>query len=165
MALGILAMLVAVGASLYYVALYFNPTAFVGTTWLRVLLTAGLGLAAVLGIERLVARFVASHANARWGGLVLSAYRFAAYAALAFAVLIAANVNSLALLAGGTFGGLVLGLASQTALSNVISGIVLLGTLPMQPGDRVTLVTWQYGFDVPAYPPKFYSNDFLMPGY
>ncbi len=164
-AVGILTALVAAGASLYYVVLYFNPTAFVGTIWLRVLFTAGFGLLAVLGIERLIARYVVSRAGARWGGVVLSGYRFAAYAALAFAVLIAANVNSLALLAGGTFGGLVLGLASQTALSNVISGLVLLGTLPMRPGERVTLVTWQYGFDIPAYPPKFYSNDMLMPGY
>jgi small-conductance mechanosensitive channel len=164
-AVGILAALVAAGALLYYVVGHFNPAGIGGTVWLRVLLTAGFGLVAVLGIERLVAGRVVQRAGVRWGGLVLSAYRFAAYAILAFAVLIAANVNSLALLAGGTFGGLVLGLASQTALSNIVSGVVLLGTRPMQPGDRVTLVTWQYAFDVPTYPPKFYSNDLLMPGY
>ena len=36
---------------------------------------------------------------------------------------------------------------------------------PYEVDDRVTFFTWQYGLIAPAYPPKFYSNDFLIPGY
>ncbi len=164
-AIGILAAVVAAAAGVYYVVDSVYPSVFAGTLWIRVLLTAVFGLIAVLGIERLLTRLISSRSAPRWGGVIISAYRFAAYAALAFAILLSANVNSIGLLAGGTFAGLVLGLASQTALSNIISGVVLLSAHPMQPGDRVTIVTWQFGVDIPAYPPKFYSQDFLFPGY
>ena len=164
-AVGILATVVAAGVALYYVAASLYPSIFVGTVWFNVLLTFGFGLLAILGIERLVKHLIGSRPGHRWSGVILSAFRFIAYAALAFAVLVSANVNSIALLTGGTFAGLVLGLAGSTALSNVISGIVILSTLPMRPGDRVTISTWQYGLSIPAYPPKFYSQDFLVPGY
>ncbi len=70
-----------------------------------------------------------------------------------------------AALAAGGFAGLVLGLASQDVLSNIFGGIAIVGSRPFKVGDRVTVSTWQYGLDAPAYPPKFYSNDFLIPGY
>ncbi|AAT43098.1 mechanosensitive ion channel family protein [Picrophilus oshimae] len=70
-----------------------------------------------------------------------------------------------AALAAGGFAGLVLGLASQDVLSNIFGGIAVVGSRPFRVGDRITVSTWQYGLDAPAYPPKFYSNDFLIPGY
>ncbi|KPV45867.1 MULTISPECIES: mechanosensitive ion channel family protein [Acidiplasma] len=70
-----------------------------------------------------------------------------------------------AALAAGGFAGLVLGLASQDVLSNIFGGIAVVASHPFRVGDRVTVSTWQYGLDAPAYPPKFYSNDFLIPGY
>ncbi|SMD30594.1 mechanosensitive ion channel family protein [Picrophilus oshimae] len=70
-----------------------------------------------------------------------------------------------AALAAGGFAGLVLGLASQDVLSNIFGGIAVVGSRPFKVGDRITVSTWQYGLDAPAYPPKFYSNDFLIPGY
>ncbi len=70
-----------------------------------------------------------------------------------------------AALAAGGFSGLVLGLASQNVLSNVFGGIMLLVTRPFRVNDRITVSTWQYGLNAPAYPPKFWSNDFIIPGY
>lgn len=70
-----------------------------------------------------------------------------------------------AALAAGGFAGLVLGLASQTVLSNIFGGIMLLFSRPYKVGDRITISTWQYGLIAPTYPPKFFSNDFLIPGY
>jgi small conductance mechanosensitive channel len=81
------------------------------------------------------------------------------------AALYVAGVNGYALLAGGTFAGLVLGLAGQTVLSNVLAGILLILARPFEPGDRITLISSDYGLLMPSYPPKFYSNDFLAPGY
>jgi small-conductance mechanosensitive channel len=68
-------------------------------------------------------------------------------------------------LAAGGFTGLVLGLASQFVLSNIIGGITIIVTKPYRVGDRITFTTWQYGLLAPAYPPKFFSQDFLVPGY
>ncbi len=70
-----------------------------------------------------------------------------------------------AALAAGGFSGLVLGLASQNVLSNIFGGIMILITRPFKVSDRITISTWQYGLDAPAYPPKFWSNDFIIPGY
>lgn len=68
-------------------------------------------------------------------------------------------------LAAGGFTGLVLGLASQTVLSNIFGGMAILASKPFKIGDRVTISTWQYGLAIPSYPPKFWSNDFIIPGY
>jgi small-conductance mechanosensitive channel len=68
-------------------------------------------------------------------------------------------------LAAGGFTGLVLGLASQFVLSNIIGGVTIIVTKPYRVGDRITFTTWQYGLLAPAYPPKFFSQDFLVPGY
>ncbi|MGC9071352.1 MAG: mechanosensitive ion channel family protein [Acidilobus sp.] len=68
-------------------------------------------------------------------------------------------------LAAGGFAGLVVGLASQYVLSNILSGVMLIVTRPYKVGDRITFTSWQYGLLAPAYPPKFFSQDFLIPGY
>lgn len=70
-----------------------------------------------------------------------------------------------AALAAGGFSGLILGLASQNVLSNIFGGIMIIVTRPFKVDDRITVSTWQYGLDAPAYPPKFWSNDFIIPGY
>jgi Small-conductance mechanosensitive channel len=68
-------------------------------------------------------------------------------------------------LAVGGFAGLVIGLAAQTVLSNVIAGLMLIISRPYKIGDRVTVSTWQYGMVFPIYPPKYYSHNYLIPGY
>lgn len=75
------------------------------------------------------------------------------------------HVSIGAALAAGGFAGLVLGLASQTVLSNIFGGLMILFSRPYKVGDRITVLTWQYGLLAPAYPPKFFSNDFLIPGH
>ncbi|QGA53142.1 mechanosensitive ion channel [Sulfolobus sp. E5-1-F] len=70
-----------------------------------------------------------------------------------------------AALAAGGFAGLVVGLAAQTVLGNIFGGIMVVISRPYKVGDRVTISTWQYGLIAPTYPPKFFSNDFLIPGY
>jgi small-conductance mechanosensitive channel len=80
-----------------------------------------------------------------------------------FFILIRVSIG--AALAAGGFAGLVLGLASQTVLSNIFGGIMLLFSRPYKVGDRITVSTSQYGLIAPTYPPKFFSNDFLIPGY
>ncbi len=75
------------------------------------------------------------------------------------------KIDITAALAAGGFAGLVLGLASQDVLGNIFGGIAIVASHPFKIGDRVTLSTWQYGLAAPAYPPKFYSEDFIIPGY
>jgi small conductance mechanosensitive channel len=133
--------------------------------YVRVGITLAVGAAAIISIQKIITPVLNRHVGMRRASLTLSFYQLASYTILALAALLVAGVSSLALLAGGTFAGLVIGLAGQTVLSNVIAGIMLLFVRPIEPGERVTLTTWQYGLMAPGYPPKFYSQDTLIPGY
>jgi len=68
-------------------------------------------------------------------------------------------------LAGGTFAGLVVGLASQQTLGNFFAGLYILLTRFVEPGKEIRLLTPQVPFQpvlFPAY--KHFSADFLLTG-
>lgn len=133
--------------------------------YVRIVLIVGLGLVAVVVVGRIIHAITSRFSGKRHAGLIVDVYRIIAYTVLVLVALYAIGVNGYALLAGGTFAGLVIGLASQTALSNFVAGIVLLMARPFEPGDRLTFSTWQYGLLMPSYPPRFYSDDMLIPGF
>jgi small conductance mechanosensitive channel len=164
-AVALLVGLVVVGFFVYREALIAHLVPVSSALWVRLGITFAVGVAAIVAIERLLVSVLPRHFSMRRASLTISFYRLASYTILALALLLTVGVSSLALLAGGTFAGLVLGLAGQTVLSNVIAGIMLLFVRPLEPGERVTLSTWQYGFIAPGYPPKFFSQDTLIPGF
>ncbi|MCI4343221.1 MAG: mechanosensitive ion channel family protein [Thermoplasmata archaeon] len=133
--------------------------------YVRVGLILTLGVASVLLVGRILQGVSERFSGRRHAGLVGDIYRIIAYPLLAIVALSAVGVNGYALLAGGTFTGLVVGLASQTALANLVAGVVLVLVRPFEPGDRLTLTTSQYSVLMPSYPPKFYSQDLLIPGF
>ncbi len=92
-------------------------------------------------------------------------FSLVAYLVLAFAVLGILHVDLSGLIIGSAFTAIVLGLASQTVLANFFAGLVLVLARPVTAGERITFATWQFGVIAPAYPPKFYSNDFLISGF
>jgi len=71
-------------------------------------------------------------------------------AALAVSKLAGVSVESIFIGAG--FTGIVLGLASQTVLSNVFAGMLLVFADPFRPGDRVGVLAGPYGLLAPSYP-------------
>jgi|GEM_PF-433335 len=153
------------GATLYYLVLRYGllPAGYTG--WAKAGVALAFGLLAVYIVGRIVYGLARKFASHRHAGLITDVYRIIALMALAVVVLFALGVNGYALLAGGTFAGLVIGLASQTALANFVAGAVLLMARPFEPGDRLTLSSAQFGFLLPSYPPKFYSQDLLIPGF
>lgn len=60
----------------------------------------------------------------------------------------------------GTAVGIILGLAAQQTLSNVIAGIVIIITNRYKPGDRVTIINWRYGIIRVMYPHEGMPNGF-----
>jgi small conductance mechanosensitive channel len=153
------------GVGLYYLATVYHviPTSY--SLLVRLGIALALGVGAVVVIQGIVRRLAQRFLGPRRASLAVSFFQLVAYLVLAAVLLLLAGVSSIAVLAGGTFAGLVLGLAAQTVLSNVIAGVMLLFVRPFNPGERVTMATWQYSLIAPAYPPKFYSNDTLVPGY
>lgn len=164
-ALGILVALIAAGVGLFYVVDVFHLVPVSYALIVRVLIALVLGVLAISLVGRVVRKATRRWMSFRRAGLVYSLYQLVSYVVLAFLLFAVAGVNGIALLAGGTFAGLVVGLAGQTVLSNLIAGVMLLFVRPFGPGDRITLTTWQYSLIAPVYPPKFYSNDLLVPGY
>jgi small conductance mechanosensitive channel len=164
-AIGVVLGLIAAGTAAYYLleSLHVVPAAY--TLWVRVAVVAGIGYLVVVLVGRVLLAGAQRWTSAKHAGLIHSGYRLVGYVLLAVAILYAAGINGYALLAGGTFAGLVIGLASQTALANFVSGMVLLVSRPFDPGDRITLVSSQYNFLMPSYPPKFFSQDLLLPGF
>lgn len=150
---------------LYYLAFFAVQLPLSVAVALKVVVAVVLGYFAIGAVASELRKVISKEAGVERGATVGTAFRYFGYILLAFVVLGLAGVSGTALLAGGTFGGLVLGLASQQTLSNVFAGLLILTSRPFLVGDRVTISTWQWGFALPSYPPKFFSDNMLVPGY
>jgi len=135
------------------------------TEALYVVITLILGYYLVAAFSSLFERVVNSLYGPKKASVARTTLKYVGYIILAFAVLKILGVSGVALLAGGTFGGLVIGLAGQQVLSNVLAGLLLLLSRPFEVGDRITVTEWQYGAILPSYPPKYFSDDLLYPGF
>lgn len=164
-AIGFIVLLILVGIGLYYALYVYKIIPISADIGVELAIAAVLGYLVIVFIGREMRRLSAHVLGEKRGNMIFVVYRFLAYIALALVLLSIAGISGTALLAGGTFAGLVLGLAAQTVLSNIIAGIMIVLARPYEVDDRITFLSWQYGLVVPAYPPKFYSNDSLMPGY
>jgi small-conductance mechanosensitive channel len=107
----------------------------------------------------------ANNKNKQVSNTIVFVVRLAGYIIVIAIAFASFKIGLTSIILGGGFVGVVVGLAAQASLSNFFSGIVLLFSKPFNIGDNITLSTWQYGLIAPSYPPKFFSNDFLVPGY
>ncbi len=162
---GVVALFAAIGVLFYYVLVSLSAFPLSLDLLVRVAIVLALGAGVIYVINALLRTVVGRAWGARRAGQTSAIFRMVGYVVLAVALLSVVGVSSLALLAGGTFLGLIVGLAGQQVLSNVFAGVVILVVGPYRIGERVTVSTWQYGLVIPAYPPKFYSQDTLVPGY
>jgi small-conductance mechanosensitive channel len=157
---------IAAAAVLLSFLFYFARDIPFGTLLLTKLAVAVVaGYLAIGIISNQIKRGISRTSGAERGATVATAFRFIGYIILAFVVLGLVGITGTQLLAGGTFTGLVLGLASQQTLSNVFAGLLILTSRPFLVGSRITISTWQWGFALPSYPPKFFSDNLLIPGY
>lgn len=128
-----------------------------------VVLVAGYLLITLL--NRIIVRAVTPRTGKGKAVTIKYLFSLVAYLVLAFTVFGILHVDLSGLLVGSAFTAIVLGLASQTILANFFAGLVLVLARPVEAGERITFATWQFGVVAPAYPPKFFSNDFLISGY
>jgi small-conductance mechanosensitive channel len=163
--IGFVILLVIIGVLIYYALYRYHIIPISSGTLVEAAVAAAAGIIIIYVLGKEIEIVSSRLFGAKRGNMVYVVFRFIAYIILALVLLAIVGVSPTALLAGGTFAGLVFGLAAQTVLSNIISGIMIILARPYEVGDRITFFTWQYGLIVPAYPPKFYSHDTLMPGY
>jgi small conductance mechanosensitive channel len=124
--------------------------------------------AAILGVAYLFGRSVASALEAHEAREVVVSH---AYSLRLFVNLLITSIVILLLFLvfgtdvqsiffGSAFLGIVLGLAAQTVLSNVFSGITLVASSPFRAGDRISLISSSYGALAPSHP-----HETLYPAY
>ncbi len=91
--------------------------------------------------------------------------KYIGYVLVFIAVLTVFGVSSAEALAGGTFAGLVLGLALQPVLENFFSGILIISTGFVSIGDHIRILNSQIPYmpaNLPAY--KFFSREYIEQG-
>ncbi len=87
-------------------------------------------------------------------------FQVIAYTILAIMLLNALHVNVTGILVGAGFLGIVVGLAAQNTVGNLIAGFELIASKPFSVGEKVTISTWQYGLIGPTY-----QHDTIIPGF
>jgi len=135
------------------------------TSVINTVLIATVGIVVVTLVSRLIKSKAGTWVGRTTANSLSFVIQFLGYVIIVIIALTSINVGVTSAVFGGTVLGLVVGLALQTSLSNIFSGIFIILSRPFKIGDRVTILTWQYGLLAPWYPPKFFSNDFLIPGH
>ncbi|MGC8533189.1 MAG: mechanosensitive ion channel family protein [Candidatus Parvarchaeum sp.] len=159
----ILSILVLFSAIAYIVTLIPGiPSTINGIIYIVLILIAGV---LIVNLASEIVESKANIKNRQASNTIVFVTRLAGYIIVIAIALSSFKIGLTSVILGGGFIGVVVGLAAQASLSNFFSGIVLLFSKPFNIGDRITLSTWQYGLIAPSYPPKFFSNDFLVPGY
>ncbi|GGP20974.1 hypothetical protein GCM10007981_11210 [Thermocladium modestius] len=126
----------------------------------RLTLTVAVGAAAFWQTGREVTRMVYA-CDPRKGPVIKFLLQLSIVSAVIIALAVEfAKVTPSAAAFGGTAVGLILGLAVQQSLSSIFAGVMIILSSPFKPGNRVTLVTWQYGVLRATYPHEGMPNGF-----
>lgn len=118
------------------------------------------GIIAIKIIQRSLFKVLGSYISENRAGLLRFLLSFVGYFALALFIFTTLGINISNILLGATFLGVILGIASQALLSNVFAGFIILFGKPFGIGDRITVVTWQYGLLMSTY-----QHEAVKPGY
>ncbi len=157
--------LLAFALATIYVVTYVVP--MVPSSYSRVATAAALAVVLYLVLRMvllLIDRWLSS-VEAGPRATIKQVVALAWFAMIGVAVAAALGVDVSSVILGSAFASVIIGLAAQTVLSNIIAGIALMATRPLEPGQRVTITTWQFSSVFPTYPPKYFSSDYLINGF
>jgi len=131
------------------------------------IISAILGFVATLHVfSALSDELISSHGDTKHTRSLANTIRYVGFFIAAIVFLFWMKIDPQLLLVTGSVGGIVLGFAAQKTIENLFAGIVVLTSKHFEIGDRILIVSsdLQKNFvTFPAY--KFYSHDYLMPGY
>lgn len=110
------------------------------TTYIQAVLLLIFGYMAVASVCALVFSHAIRMADRPTADTIKTITRVAGFAVALSTLSLVFNVNPAAALTMGSFGGLVIGFATQTILSHVIAGTFLLLSRPFKLGDTITVL-------------------------
>ncbi|HUU09856.1 MAG TPA: mechanosensitive ion channel family protein [Phycisphaerae bacterium] len=106
-------------------------------TGIRVVLLVGIGLPVVYGLARLAGRATRNRLSPQTSMLVRKAVLYVGVVLLLITVMYHLGFQVTALLGAAGVAGIAIGFASQTSVSNVISGLFLISEKPFAVGDII----------------------------
>ena len=159
------AFLVALFAIVYIITNVFKIVPVQFTQIVNAMIVAVVVYIIIKIMARFLERFLSKYMDKNKYHTISFLFSVFGYFILALAVMAALGIDVTSIILGSTFVGLVLGLASQTVLSNLFGGMLLILTKPFKVGDYVSILAWQWGLIVPSYPPKYFSKDEIRPSY
>lgn len=101
-----------------------------------------LGLPLVLLASRIISRVLRHRLGEQGGNLLARIVRYAGYVMILVGVLQEFGFNLAAVLGAAGIAGVAIGFASQTSLSNLISGLFIVGERPFEKGDVIEVGTF-----------------------
>ena len=128
--------------------------------WILSLLTLAFGIGITLLISRAIREYVKANGVKQEAGTISTLFSIISYAIVVIIALYLVHVNVTGLLISAGFLGIVLGLAAQSTLGNIFSGVSMIIAKPFEPGDYITVQTWQYN-----KMPSTYPHEEFIPGY
>ncbi len=141
--------------------LYQNPAA-IQTNLINSAAVIVFGVLVIEALGKAIYYYMVKGVNSAEARTLSQLFRVIAYSLLILTVLtILIGVQNISgILVGAGFLGIVVGLAAQSTISNLISGIYLLASKTLEPGDYVNIHTWQYTMQ-----PQTYPHDKFIPGF
>ncbi|MCL4427620.1 MAG: mechanosensitive ion channel family protein [Deltaproteobacteria bacterium] len=127
---------------------------------LEAVFTAIFGIIAIKLFQKSLFKLLGNYISSDKIGLLKFSFSFILYFTLALLIFTTLGIDITNILLGATFVGVILGIASQTLLSNLFAGFVILIGKPFKIGDRITVVTWQWGLLMSTY-----QHEAAKPGY
>lgn len=121
---------------------------------------AVFGIIAIKIIQKSLFKILRGYISEDRAGFVRFLLNFVAYFTLTLFIFTTLGIDITNILLGATFIGVILGIASQSLLSNLFAGFVIIFGKPFKIGDRITLVTWQYALLMSTY-----QHEAVKPGY
>lgn len=110
---------------------------FFSHTLVSALLTLIIGIAIAIALARLAGKLVQRHGSAHLAMIARKAVFYIGLIIVIATTLMALDVNLTAALGAAGILTFAIGFASQTSLSNLISGLFLLGERPFEVGDLI----------------------------
>ena len=121
---------------------------------------AVFGVIAIKIIQKNLFKVLGGYISEDRAGFFRFLLSFIAYFTLILFIFTTLGIDISNILLGATFLGVILGIASQSLLSNLFAGFVIIFGKPFRIGDRITVVTWQYGLLMSTY-----QHEAVKPGY
>ncbi len=150
----------AVIVAIFYASLLFLNVDKNYASWITSAVVLVFGTMLIALITHGIKEYITNNGVKQEASTISSLFGIVAYTTLIIIALYLMHINVTGLLISAGFLGIVLGLAAQATLGSVFSGISMIVAKPFEPGDYVTVQTWQY-----SKMPSTYPHEEFIPGY